>query len=574
MKSIPKCGSITTLWATLVAEELFRLGVKHVCIAPGSRNTPLIAAIAKHPNLEKVVCQDERSAAFFALGCGRAARQPAVVLSTSGSAVANMWPAVVEAAADRVPLIVVTADRPPELRNVGANQTIDQAKIFGNYTRFYADMPVPDESVPLRYLLSTLDEAHASANDGPVHLNFMFREPFGPDVTENWKSKILEPISGWLQSSSSLVRYLSSDLMSDIAQIAQMMKHSENGIIVAGAINDIEGEKAVLELAEKIGWPLIPDILSNLRFTLSPAVANFADLALLDDDIRVPDVVIQFGGRLVSKRLQQFLDKGLSRSHVFVDDHVQRLDPGCVVTHRVRAKASRFAQKLSQAVEPRVVHTEGWIARSEKIRTTLSDARVDSELSEISVARALLRTIDDSFFLFSASSMPIRDLNMFGEPRKNPARVFANRGASGIDGIVSTACGVAQVLNRRGVLFSGDLTFVYDTNGLQLLKNVRNPLAIVVVNNRGGGIFTMLDIHKQREIFTPYFDAEHDVNLSGLCEAHSVRHIAVRDLEQWQSALREIPILNEHCVIEVASDKWENKRIHDELRDLIRERLN
>lgn len=584
MKSIPKCASITkpfessarnlvNLWAQLVVEELIRLGVKLVCIAPGSRCTPLVAACARRPELEKIVCQDERSAAFCALGFAKATRVPAVVISTSGSAVANLFPAVVEASNDHVPLLVLTADRPPELRAVGANQTIDQAKIFGGYVRSFVDMPVPDEKVSLRFVLSTIDEAFAcstSLNPGPVHLNFMFREPFDLDADEQWNRALLEPIANWASGCSPL------GSRPHIDEVAQLLSYSESGVIVAGAIDDEEGEAAVLHLSEQIGWPLLPDVLSNLRFSDSTVVANFVDLALLDDRLsaRPPDVVLQFGGRLVSKRLHHFLDKGKSRAHVIVETYAERLDPACVATHRLRGPIGNIAQSLSTLMPKRDCASSRWIESSKLVEASLLEQRVDDSLSEISVARSLVAAMSEAQFLFCASSMPIRDLNMFGARCQNPPRIYANRGASGIDGIISSACGVSKALKKRGVLLCGDLTFLYDTNGLSLLKSLETPLTIVVVNNQGGGIFTMLEVHKQKDIFTPYFDAEHQTDLSGLSSAYQIEFERVNELEHWHQVLAGLSSSTHHRVIEVVSDKWRNKELHDLVRESIRARFS
>jgi 2-succinyl-5-enolpyruvyl-6-hydroxy-3-cyclohexene-1-carboxylate synthase len=353
------------------------------------------------------------------------------------------------------------------------------------------------------------------------------------------------------------------------------MNHAESGIIVAGAIRDSHAEQAVLRLAEASKWPIVSDVLSNLRFVQSDSIAHFADLALLDDKIagRSPDVVLQFGGRLVSKRLQSYLDKGGGRAHIYVDDHDTRLDPGCVVTHRIETDVESFANALTMQVVSHSNMSPLLLKDSAIVERTLKELRVDESLNEISVARTLLAHMDDSQFLFCASSMPIRDLNMFASPHPNPPRLYANRGASGIDGIVSTACGVSKALQKPGVLLSGDLTFVHDTNGLSLLKSLRDPLTIVVVNNRGGGIFTMLDIHKQKDIFTPYFDAEHDVGLGELCHAYQIKHRRVSERAEWVECLADVKAAKEHMVIEVSSDKWQNKELHDQVREAIRVRF-
>lgn len=563
MRSIQKCSSITALWAELVAEELVRLGVKLVCIAPGSRSTPLVAACARHESLEKVVCQDERSAGFYALGYGRAAGVPAAVITTSGSAVANLFPSVAEASNDRVPLLLLTADRPPELRAVGANQTIDQTKIFGGYARSFVDMPAPDDRISLRFVLSTVDNAFAATSKGPVHINFMFREPFEPDVDQPFNRAIFTQIELWLEHDRPLCSRV------DVEAAASLMRDSQSGVIVCGAIRDRETESEIVKLAEKIRWPILPDVLSNLRFHQSPAIANFFDFALLNPELEnhISDVVLQVGGRIVSKRLQTFLDRGLSKAHIYIGNEPERLDPGCVVTHRVDRPFRECARLLSEASPSQ----SPWIESSLTVQRELSE--IDTSFTEITVARSLIRSLSSDHALFSSVSMPVRDVNMFAEPHDDPPRLYANRGASGIDGIVSSACGVSKALNRRCVLLCGDLTFLYDTNGLGLVKSLDKPFVIVVVNNNGAGIFTMLNIHKQTDIFTPYWDAEHDVQLSKLCAAYELKHLKVNKLAHWNDILGTLPTATEHMIVEVVSDKWENKRAHDHIREAVQQRF-
>lgn len=602
MKSNPKCDyttkflqnsprNLTSLWAELITEELVRLKIAMLCIAPGSRSTPLVVACANRNELAKVVCQDERSAGFFALGYARATGMPAAVIVTSGSAVANLMPAVVEASNDRIPMLILTADRPPELRNVGANQTIDQVKIFGNYVRSFVDMPVPDPAIPLRFLLSTVDEAvHKSQHpkSGPVHLNFMFREPFIPDHDEAWNLEILKPIASWLNHTEPMRRSFSeprSSRLSTIDEMAKLFETAKSGIIVAGAMDE-NAESSILRLSERTGWPILPDVLSGLRYHASGCVAHFVDLALLDESLNQQnsDVVIQVGGRIVSKRLQSYLDRNEANAFIIVDNHSDKIDPSCNATHRIKTQVGPFLDQLGCNLQPSIVQpwmpasagmtTRLWLKRSKQVEVEMRKVDLQTELNEIYVARSLMSSLDDSRFLFVGSSMPIRDLNMFAIPKQNPARIYANRGASGIDGILSTACGVAKGLSKSGVLFCGDLTFLHDTNGLGLLKSLDKPLVIVVVNNQGGGIFAMLDIERQKEIFTPYFDASHDVKLSGLCEAYGIRHVKVQDMDAWKMALAEIEAPKTHLVVEVISDKFSNRDDHNQIRDSIREQLS
>jgi 2-succinyl-5-enolpyruvyl-6-hydroxy-3-cyclohexene-1-carboxylate synthase len=306
-------ANLNYAWAELMVRELERLGVNTFFIAPGSRSSPLTlsaAELAAHV----VLHVDERGVGFAALGYARATGRPAVVITTSGSATANLWPAICEAAMDHVPMIVLTADRPPELRDTGANQTMDQVKLFDGYVRWQVDMACPDVRIPAPFVLSTVDEAVSRAtqvNPGPVHINQMFREPLAPEKARDGASAWMKSLGGWWTSTKPWTHHEPVKLTGGIDEATKVITSAKRGLIVAGALQNRHEADAVIDIAEKLGWPVLPDIRSGLRLSAKhDQVIEMADQLLLSpkvEKIGKPDVVLHVGGRITSKRLLHFL---------------------------------------------------------------------------------------------------------------------------------------------------------------------------------------------------------------------------------------------------------------------------
>ncbi|MDQ3430342.1 MAG: 2-succinyl-5-enolpyruvyl-6-hydroxy-3-cyclohexene-1-carboxylic-acid synthase, partial [Actinomycetota bacterium] len=322
------------LWAYLIVEELLRCGVGLFCVAPGSRSTPLIAALAANERAESLIHFDERGTAFAALGYARATGRPAAWITTSGTAVANGLPAVVEAATDGVPMILLTADRPPELRQTGANQTIDQPDIFGDFVRWRFDLPAPSLDVGPASVLTTVDQAAyraLRAPSGPVHLNLMFREPLIPDPGEDEEPPSVP--SRWREKDAPYTRYAATKPAVDRTEIEALwneLRPVERGLVVAGRLASREQGEAVEKLARSLGWPLLPDVGSQVRLGGDHGNVAFYDALLADEAFtgsHGPEAVLHVGGRALSKRLEQFVIRGWPDPYVVVRENPFRLDP-------------------------------------------------------------------------------------------------------------------------------------------------------------------------------------------------------------------------------------------------------
>ena len=555
------------LWAGLIVEELVRCGVDFFCVAPGSRSTPLVAALAENDKARSLVHFDERGTAFAALGYARATGRPAAWIITSGTAVANGLPAVVEASTDGVPMILLTADRPPELRQTGANQTIDQPDIFGDYVRWRFDLPVPDPAIDPAMVLTTVDQTVYRAvrtPQGPVHLNLMFREPFLPDGEED-----LPGPSPWTESDEPYTRYAAMKPAVDIAVVKDLwetLRPVKRGLVVAGRLASRERGEAVLRLANVLGWPILPDIGSQVRLGADAKnlVAHYDALLASDPfaEAHTPEAVVHVGGRALSRRLEQFIARSRPDPYVVVRENPFRLDPAHRVTHSIEADVVDLCAALAAKGDPPAEDTSwtaGWREASEEAGRHL-DELLPEEPSEPFVARGVSREVPPDHGLVVASSMPVRDLDTYATAGGSPVPVGANRGASGIDGTVATAAGFARGLGRPVTLLIGDLALLHDLNSLAMLRDTR--VVVVVLNNDGGGIFSFLPVAGQKQFFEPYFGTPQGVLFGPAARMFGLHYERPETAEGFIGSYRKACALGSSALIEVKTDREENVALH------------
>ncbi len=564
-------------WATLIVEELARSGVNFFCVAPGSRSTPLIAALAQNKKTESLVHFDERGTAFAAVGHARATGRPAAWITTSGTAVANGLPAVVEAATDGVPMILLTADRPPELRQTGANQTIDQPDVFGDYVRWRFDLPAPEENVDPAMVLTTVDQAvyrALRAPSGPVHLNLMFREPFLPNPEDD-----LGDLAGparWVEGNEPYTRYSGTKPSvepDEVERLWERFRSVERGLVVAGRLPSPERGEAVLRLADALGWPVLPDVGSQIRLgTVSKELIPLYDALLSNDDFKkahAPEAVLHIGGRAVSKRLEQFLAATRPDPYVVVRENPFRLDPGHRVTHSVESDIVGLCAALTKTARDRPpagnsAWTSAWGEASGRVGSYLGQTFEGAQtLNEPLVAHLISRHVPYGHALCVASSMPIRDLDTFAVPDGPPVPVVANRGASGIDGTVATAAGFARGSGRPVTLLIGDLALLHDLNSLAMLRDL--PVVVVVLNNDGGAIFSFLPVARHKGFFEPYFGTPHGVSFENAAAMFGLRYEQPDTVRAFAEAYSKACDRGGQTLIEVRTDREENVALHRNL---------
>jgi len=628
LRSLP---NINTLWAALLIEELCRCGVRKFVVCPGARSTPLAVAVGRNSKVAAQVLHDERSAGFWAVGYGRAVGRPAAVIVTSGTAVANLLPAAVEAAQQGVPLVLLTADRPYELRECGSNQTIVQTGIFGGYARWARDMPCPSDQVPVATLLSDIDYAvHCAVTcpRGPVHLNLQLRENLAPETgpirdalpgtpggetgcVTSWRTTCIETadVARWELSSAPHALYHSHPASSRPElprEMLDMLRSARKGLIVVGSLPSKTDTEAVEWLVGALQWPVWADIQSGLRTSTSRSWQRFGVPALdqlltsphFAAGIR-PDLVLQLGERLVSKRVMELVirvsaSEGCCK-HVVVSDAPGRQDPSATASMILNCSALQLAKALSAcsvvAPEQAAVRSKGVRSRTQvggwpsvllplcdlsqrcmvamERRLAAKTAWAMTKLEEPWVAVQVARKgIRPDGALFISSSMPIRYLDMYasvvGTDRQTVV-IGSNRGASGIDGVLSSALGFCCGLARPVTLLIGDTALLHDIGALNAVASARHALTIVVVNNGGCGIFNFLPVAKHGDVFEKYFANPHSTNLEAAAATFHIKFARAASPAELDAALEETSKAGQHVLIEAVTAMGDMVPAHKEL---------
>lgn len=572
--------NINHLWSRLVIEELTRLGVTYFVVSPGSRSTPITVAVAENPKALAQIHYDERGAAYHALGYARATGQPAALICTSGTAVANYYPAVIEAAQDNLPLVVLSADRPPELVNTAANQTIDQPKLFQGYTRWEYAFPPPSTTMAPQAVLTTIDQAIFRAlgiPPGPVHLNFMFREPLEPKVVGGPFDEYLQPIRVWLEKGQPYTLYQRPELGiegDELKSLLEVVNRARTGYILVGRMPVGAPATEILDLAERTGFRFLPDIQSGLRFLAHPQAVSHFDLLLNDFKALPPaDLILHFGGPFVSKRLLQWLEWQRETTYVLINELPSRQDPVHRLDYRYQLAPHTAARALLASLSETSSRNSTQLPLP-NLETRLNEwLGSNTPLSEPAAVRSVIKSIPHEHGLFLASSMPIRDADRFAPLRKHSPVVAANRGVSGIDGLISSATGFARGLRRPVTLIIGDLAFFHDLNALHLVKQSPYPLTIVLLNNGGGGIFHFLPIAKYAEVFEAYFATPHQLNFRAAAELFGLNYSAPQTLPEFVRDYQHAVNDENSWVIEIQTDRRENMELHRSLDEKVKRLL-
>jgi 2-succinyl-5-enolpyruvyl-6-hydroxy-3-cyclohexene-1-carboxylate synthase len=580
-------------FARALIAALARAGVRDACVSPGSRSTPLVLALHADPRLRVHLALDERSGGFFALGLARATRRPVALVCTSGTAAAGYLPAVIEADLSRVPLVVMTADRPPELRDWGAPQTIDQLHLYGRHARWFADAPVPDGTPGLdRFAAQLGARAVATATGrpaGPVHLNLPFREPLAPDAIE----PVDAPAAG---AGVRVARATVRPSPDAVARLAARIAEHARGVIACGPLDDPDAAEAIAGLARVARWPVLADPTSQLRCGAhrtdprdgAPAILAHGDLFLGDVDFarrHRPEMVLRFGAPPTSKSFRLWIEGASPRHQVVVDPDGGFRDPGHDATDLVCSDPAALCDALVRLAGPGPLAADergrwlGAFLAAERAAAAAVAREVDA--SPALLAAAAVRTLDealpDGVQLYVGNSMAVRDLDAFWPGRPTRVRVLAHRGANGIDGMVSAALGAAAS-GTPTVLWTGDLSLLHDVSGLLAAGAAdggARPLTIVVLNDDGGGIFSHLPVAALGASagFERLFRTPHGRDLGRLCHGLGLPHVRASHREHLAAALKDGLARGDVSVVEVPIDAARNLEQHRRVRRAVSARL-
>jgi len=485
-------SSFNRRWAAVILEALTRHGVRHVCIAPGSRSTPLTLAAAENRAFIHHTHFDERGLGHLALGLAKASHEPVAVIVTSGTAVANLYPALIEAGLTGEKLVLLTADRPPELIDCGANQAIRQSGIFASHPTETLSLPRPTRDIPARWLVSTVDNALGGLRTGALHINCPFAEPLYGEMDDTdleWQ----QALGDWWQSDKPWLRAPAA--LSSPQQRDWFFWRQKRGVVIAGRMSAEEGRQ-VAQWAQRLGWPLIGDVLSQTGQPL-PCADLWLGNARAVTELEQAQIVVQLGGSLTGKRLLQWQATCRPEEYWLVDPREGRLDPA---HHRGRRLVSSVAEWLElHPAEKRAP----WATDIPELSRQAWDltAQHSDAFGEAQLAHRIHRYLPEQGQLFVGNSLVVRLIDAFSRlPAGYP--VFSNRGASGIDGLISTAAGVQRANARSTLAIVGDLSALYDLNALALLRQASAPFVLLVINNNGGQIFSLLPTpQSERERF-------------------------------------------------------------------------
>lgn len=569
-----RASNLNSCWADWIIEELTRHGISVYYLSSGSRCTPLTVAIARRKNnIRSIIHLDERGLAFAAVGYARATGKPAAVVTTSGTAMANLLPGVVEASQQRLPLLCLTADRPPELHDCGANQTMPQAGLFDQVVRKSVEIDCPSESISPAELVSTIDDAVLTAiqgTPGPVHLNAMFRDPLEPSNGPPVPATYQKQAQAWLDSGRPMTGGDHSYVkpLSGGERLSRIIKEeAAYGVIVAA---DGADALSALRLGEIWQWPVCTDLGSGARLgsTHGLAIPHY-DWILEGCELQHEvDTVLWLGDRVIGKSVPNAFPH--AKHWIQATPHGAKQDPGNRVTHRVEM-ATAAACKSWEQMCPSIVSRE-WAGRWQRANKAVAQTldrwfEKTNNLLEPLVGAVVAESCEMGTGLVVGNSLPVRDIQLFSRASGNRLSIALNRGVSGIDGMLSTAAGFAVGLERSVIAVVGDLSALHDLNALKLIAQIEPPVTVVVVNNLGGGIFAQLPIVQHEDVFREWFLTPHEVKFEHAAALFGIAYDVPTSIPSLRESLRHAKNRNAPALIEVHSDLEEGLQAREDIRD-------
>lgn len=566
--------NLNCLWADAFVSQLKAAGIREVCISPGSRSTPLVSAFHNEKSIKKHIIIDERSSAFFALGRALKSNKPVAVVTTSGTAVTELYPAIVEAFQSRVPLIICTADRPPSEKNCGSNQTINQDNIFANHIRFFSDAGLPGISAEnfsrLKTIASNACTIAEFTNRGPVHINFPFDKPLEPgsftdEVEESVLKELLSPVK------AAPPKKKQNPLLHEITEaIAKKRK----GLVLCGGgnFNKVEIDK-ILKLGEKTGYPVLAEAVSGFRtFNQSGDIicnhSGFYKFEIIRKKLD-PEIILFFGAAPVTKTMLLFFEESRAQK-IAVNEFGDLNDPSKTTGIICTEKPGTFSDNILELLKNVPLEKDAaWMTEFTGLDRKFENHKTsfisgNNIRSEIRIISEIISNLPDKCNLFAGNSMPVRDIENLLYKTGKDIRIFTNRGASGIDGLISTALGIAAGSSEPAFLLIGDISFLHDAGSLVTAGLLRIPLNILLVNNGGGHIFDMLPVSKESEIFDKYFITPHNFDFEKLVSSFGGEFLRMEKLEDFQKIGEEQPV-NKIRVFEFIANGKKSAELREEL---------
>lgn len=573
--------NINRVWSSLIIDEFIKNNITHFYLSPGMRNAPLIAALVNFQKqnfkLNIFTCMDERAAGYRALGYSKATGNPSVLLCTSGTAMANYMPAIIEAKKSNLPLIIISADRPPELTFCDDNQTMDQTKFYGNYVQGEMSLGAPClEISPLALTSSLSNLIHKSLypQRGPVHFNCAFREPLEAThklIPEDYLKLASDQINRFGPST----RYLSSDTIpsiTDLKIIADELKKSKSGLLVVGSLNPYDLTDDVKDFIALLNWPVYFDISSSLKYEY-----NLSDNALPTFDHpevqealvkNPPETIFHVGGRLTSKHYYSFLKQVPSINLITLSRNIEKEDPSHHTKMRINADINSTLKSLTSNLQDLPLKKLSLGINFETFTKAKIKLIEDAPLSYPAITKLIIDQLKNNSILYIGNSTVVRSFDAYFsyDNRKN-ILIATNRGVSGIEGFIASSIGFIDGKQKELYLIIGDVSFIHDLNSLYFLKDLKIPLKIILINNDGGGIFTLLPIHKEEEILN-YITSPHGQTFEKAASLANINYIKVDKKNDLESSFMRLQEMKHHCLMEISVNNKTNKEIYDQLKTI------
>lgn len=528
--------------------------IKYFCIAPGSRSTPLALACAKHPMVKTFVHFDERGLGFHALGYAKATNNPCAIIVTSGTALGNLYPAVMEAYHSQTSLILLTADRTFEDRDCFSNQATTQVSFFQTFAKWHCDLPPPCDYVTLNTVKSKINHAAYISKlspMAPVQINCMFRKPLTSPFIP-------------IKTTSPIHHVGDRTIDSHVYQtIAEKIDKAKTGLILIGSMPANTDVTPIINLAKKLGFCIFADLLCSCFPKRENQIQHF-DLLLKNIDLHPPDIILHFGKAFISKHLLDWFEKKSFPNYLHIDQDSYHFDPAKKVTEKICCHPISFAKQLIDIVIEKKQLASDLIHLDKRIDSRIKKIfEKQSEITEPLAFHLLNSFLQEDVALFIGNSMPIRNADRFLSSSKK-LTIFANRGLSGIDGNIATCIGIANGLKKPVIALMGDLTFLHDLNSLSQIKNSNYPVTFIIFNNSGGAIFSMLPVRSEKKHFEKHFQAKHDYNFKHISKQFSLPYYVCDSLrDSYKKLFSSIS----SCIIEVRTDSKKDFNLLEELLD-------
>jgi 2-succinyl-5-enolpyruvyl-6-hydroxy-3-cyclohexene-1-carboxylate synthase len=578
--------NINRVWSTLIIDEFLKNKITHFYLSPGMRNAPLIAALSHlqnfHPEIKIIMCMDERAGAYRALGYAKATGIPSVLLCTSGTAMANYMPAVIEAKKSNLPLIILSADRPPELTFCDDNQTMDQTKFYGSFVQGEMSLGAPSiEISPLALTSSLSNLIHKSLfpQKGPVHFNCAFREPLEATL-KPLPADYIKLAVDLMERVGPSTRYMSTSSIPDdldLTEIANTLSSTRNGLLVVGSLNPYDDTHEVEKFIGLLKWPVYFDVSSSLKyqFNLTDNALPTIDHPEVQDALikNPPETVLHIGGRLTSKHYYSFLKQVPSINLITLSRNIEKEDPSHHTKIRINADINSTLSALSQKL---FVHSKNNKIQNEVKRELDFEAFTkkkiklidDGPLSYPLISKSIVDNIKEGSILYIGNSTVVRSFDAyFSYQTRKKLTIATNRGVSGIEGFIASSAGFMDGKEIELYLIIGDVSFIHDLNSLYFLKDLKFPLKIILINNDGGGIFTLLPIHQEKNVIN-YITSPHGQSFKAAADLAGIEYRSVKEASQLKSSLNEVQQCSQNILLEIFIDNKTNKAVYDELRTI------